>query len=208
MPGHWHGKVTGMPPWHVRLSTLQGRRFANVMIKLRNVSRQLLAVVLLLIAAVSPADERAGEIKAAFIYNFAKFVEWPASSFASAETPLYLCTLDVAADRTPLPLLDGRVAQGRVIRMLQVRDLSAVDQCHMLYVPVTTEASRRTALIEALARRAVLTISEDQMFIDQGGMVSLFIDDDRVRFSINLKLAQAAGLKVSARMLQLAREVR
>lgn len=178
------------------------------MIKLRNVSRQLLAVALLLAAAASPADERAGEIKAAFIYNFAKFVEWPAGSFDSDGAPLHVCALDVVTERTPLPLLDGRVAQGRVIHMVQLQDLSAVDQCHILYVPVTTEASRRAALVEVLARRAVLTISEDQRFIDQGGMVSLFVDDDRVRFSVNLKLAQAAGLKISARMLQLAQEVR
>ncbi|MCB1836379.1 MAG: YfiR family protein [Alcanivoracaceae bacterium] len=179
-----------------------------MMIKLRNVSRQLLAVVLLLVAAVSPADERAGEIKAAFIYNFAKFVEWPASSFASGNAPLHVCALDVVTEQTPLPLLDGRVAQGRVIRMVRLQDLSTVDQCHILYVPVTTQASRRVALVEALARRAVLTISEDEAFIDQGGMVSLFVDDDRVRFSVNLKLAQATGLKISARMLQLAQEVR
>lgn len=178
------------------------------MIKLRNVSRQLLAVVLLLVAAVTPADERAGEIKAAFIYNFAKFVEWPASSFPSPDAPLHLCALDVAADNTPLPLLDGRVAQGRVIRMLQLRDIYAVGECHILYVPVATDASRRAAMIKVLARSAVLTISEDEAFIDNGGMVALFIDNDRVRFNINLKLAQAAGLKISARMLQLAQEVR
>lgn len=178
------------------------------MIKLRNVSRQLLAVVLLLVAAVLPAEERAGEIKAAFIYNFAKFVEWPGDSFFSDDAPLRVCALDVAATRTPLSLLDGRVAQGRVIRTAQLQDISGVGQCHILYVPVTTGASRRETLVNALARRAVLTISEDQLFIDQGGMVSLFVDDDRVRFSVNLKRAHAAGLKISARMLQLAQEVR
>lgn len=178
------------------------------MIKLRNVSRQLLAVVLLLVAAVSTADERAGEIKAAFIYNFAKFVEWPANRFVSPDAPLYLCALDAATGNTPLDLLDGRVAQGRTIRMVQLDDLSGVGQCHILYVPATTAADRRVALLDVLARQASLTISEDPTFIDHGGMVSLFIDNDRVRFSINLGLAQAAGLKVSARMLQLAREVR
>src|SRR5690606_6401327 len=128
MPGHWRGKVTAMPSWHIRLSTLQGRRFVNVMIKLRNVSRQLLAVVLLLVAAVSTADERAGEIKAAFIYNFAKFVEWPANRFVSPDAPLYLCALVAATGNTPLDLLDGRVAQGRTIRMVQLDDLSGVGQ--------------------------------------------------------------------------------
>src|SRR5690606_1234857 len=145
MRGRWRGKVTAMPSWHIRLSTLQGRRFVNVMIKLRNVSRQLLAAALLLVAAASPADERAGEIKAAFIYNFAKFVEWPAGSFDSDGAPLHVCALDVVTERTPLPLLDGRVAQGRVIHMVRLQDLSAVDQCHILYVPVTTETTSRSA---------------------------------------------------------------
>lgn len=178
------------------------------MIKLRNVSRQLLAVVLLLLAVVLPAAERAGEIKAAFIYNFAKFVEWPASSFVSANAPLRICALDVSVDATPLRLLAGRVAQGRDIRVSSLDELAEIGQCHILYVPVTTDAPRLAAVGDALRHRPVFTVSEDQAFIDHGGMVSLFIDDDRVRFSINLKLAQAAGLKVSARMLQLAQEVR
>lgn len=171
-----------------------------------------LAVVALLVLPCGNAiaDDRVGELKAAFIYNFAKFVEWPAEVFGAADAPLHLCVFNAGkreAD-TPLGLLDGRVAQGRLIRVRQAATEQELKQCQLLYLPAGDNSAAQSSLLDGLGASAILTISEDLTFVEQGGMVSLFVDGDHVRFSINLKAAQRARLKISARMLQLAREVR
>ncbi|MDF1781761.1 MAG: YfiR family protein [Alcanivoracaceae bacterium] len=156
----------------------------------------------------SAANEvtRADEIKAAFIYNFAKFVEWPVDAFKTDDEPLTLCALDGSVEQRQLALIDGRVAQGRVIAQRVVDTPEQANRCHILYLPPDT-TSYASALSSFVAH-SVLTISENTQFVDQGGIVSLFIDGDHVRFRINLKVAQESRLKVSARMLQLAQEVR
>lgn len=150
-------------------------------------------------ALAQPAE---ADIKAAFIYNFAKFVEWPAESFGS-DGRLQLCTLGDSLLAQKLRQLHGREAQGRSI---EVRVLARADDsagCHMLFLASQTEAAR----LSAAAPAAMLTISESVHYVRQGGMIGLFVEANRVQFAVNLPAAQQAGLKISARLLQLARNV-
>jgi hypothetical protein len=157
-------------------------------------------------AAMAQADNSAADIKTAFIYNFAKFVEWPRSAFQDDHSPLHLCLWGQPMEGR-LNLLNGREAQGRPIRVRSVDSVDSIPGCHILVVGDTSD-SIRTQLLQVPARSSVLTISDSRDFTQQGGMIGLFVAASRVQFSVNLGAAQSAGLKMSARMLQLAHGVR
>lgn len=158
------------------------------------------------VAGFACADNTAADIKTAFVFNFAKFVEWPRAAFADDHAPLHLCLLGQPLEGR-LGLLNGREAQGRPIRVRTIDGPDAVPGCHLLVIGEASDA-QRAALLQSAARAPVLTISDSRDFPQQGGMIGLFVDASRVQFGVNLGAAQAAGLKMSARMLQLAHGVR
>lgn len=176
------------------------------MISGRDSVRLLWGAVLLLLSCTTLADDRAARVKAAFVYNFAKFVEWPANTFADDAAPIRLCALSSEQDGNRLDLINGRSAQGRDILLQTVDSLAQSVDCQILYLISPHEDY--SGLLAPLLNKPVLTISEDEGFVDHQGMVSLYIDDNHVRFRVNLKAAQTTGLKVSARILQLAQEVK
>lgn len=152
------------------------------------------------------ADNAAADVKAAFVYNFAKFVEWPRTVFPDEHSPLILCIWGQPFDGR-LSLLNGREAQGRPIRVRGIESVDSLPGCHILVLGEVSEGVRGQ-LLESQPRPAVLTISDSRDFIQQGGMIGLFVAGNRVQFSVNLGAAQGAGLKLSARLLQLAQGVR
>jgi hypothetical protein len=145
-------------------------------------------------------------VKAAFIYNFAKFVEWPASSFDSATAPLRLCVLG----SNPLYAdLQNIVAEKRIgSRSLQVRRVEAVEikDCHVLFLG-SVESYRLQQALQAAQGTGVLTIGDVAGFLDQGGMINFVFDQNRIRFEVNLKAAQGAHLQLSSKLLSLAKSV-
>ncbi|HEX4869636.1 MAG TPA: YfiR family protein [Moraxellaceae bacterium] len=158
-----------------------------------------------LASAPAFADSTAAAIKAAFVYNFAKFVEWPAGAFGDPRSPLELCVAGPALDGR-LQQLEGREAQGHPIRVRAVATTDAVPGCHILVLG-DLSPGERGALLQASSRGAILTIGDSATFPRDGGMIGLFVAANRVQFSVNLAAAQGAGLKLSARMLQLAHSV-
>jgi hypothetical protein len=106
--------------------------------------------------------------------------------------------------------LDAIVAdetwQGAPIRVQRVQDVREARDCHLLYVPAAS-TDRFLASASEVAKRPVLTVGETREFLRRGGMIQLFLDNDKVRFSINQTAADSAGLQVSSRLLRLAREV-
>ena len=171
--------------------------------------QQYLLVLLVLFAcsAFAQAPDRGAQIRAAFVYNFAKFVEWPTQSFASPTSPLHLCALSNSRQAARLDLIAGRSAQGHPIVLTWVSDVAQVRDCQMLYL-THDDLLDHPQLLAATLHQPVLTIGEDEAFLAQGGMVALFVKNEHVRFSINQSRADASGLKISARLLQLARNVR
>lgn len=163
-----------------------------------------LGLAALLACAPAFADPSAAAIKAAFVYNFAKFVEWPAAAFNEPRSPLELCVSGPALEGR-LQQLEGREAQGHPIR---VRILAGgdVQGCHILVLG-DLPAGDRNQLLQASGRGSILTIGDSGSFTREGGMIGLFVAANRVQFSVNLGAAQGAGLKLSARMLQLAYSV-
>ena len=144
------------------------------------------------------------DIKAAFVLNFVRYVEWPA---ARRTPPLRVCTLQPNPFGDQLAaLVSGEQWQGGAIDVRTVTDVGASTACHLLYVP-RAATGRFTNALGALAGRPILTVGEHERFLEQGGMIRLFLEDNRVRFSINQRAADAAGLAVSSRLLRLARRV-
>ena len=149
------------------------------------------------------------EVKAAFLYNFAKFVEWPDNAFAAADAPIVFCIVgsnpfDGGLER----VISDRMAHGRRI-LVQENAEPTPAACNLVFVPGTEDA--RVARVVQTAQAAhgapVLTVGESQAFNDAGGMIRLVVEEGGVRFDINVAIAERAGLKFSSQLLKLARKV-
>jgi hypothetical protein len=166
----------------------------------------ILAMVLLGGRDSSSAEFRAeGEysIKAAFLYNFAKFAEWPASVFNHFSDPLVICVLGADPFGNALGELEGESVGGRSIEVRRARTLEELGRCHILFISNSLSAEAR-GICRALSRKPILTVSDIERFAQLGGMIGLTMFDKRIRFDINLKAAEHAGLKLNPQLLRLA----
>lgn len=151
------------------------------------------------------AENSADEIKAVFVYNFSKFVEWPASAFPTPTSPFQVCIWGHSPLQEKLQLLDGRETQGRIIRVRNLGNAEGGQGCHILVLSEPDDTQHDQLLAE-LGKYAILTIGESADFVRHGGMINLFVTPEMlVQFSVNLEAAQRSGLKIGARMLKLAR---
>lgn len=156
---------------------------------------------------ISAQSERAAEtdIKAAFLYNFAKYIEWPAPTSMSAE--FRVCAFGDASFISSLDtIIEGETIDGRPVRRFRPPSAEAARSCHILFV-ARSEMSRATDLITAVRGSPVLTVGDGPDFLQKGGMVSFVRDGNRVRFDVDTNVAQAAGLVLSSRLLRIARRV-
>jgi hypothetical protein len=157
--------------------------------------------------AAEPAADLESEVKAAFLYNFAKFVEWPPDAFPEPSAPLAFC---VYGDDPVSASLDavtrGETLNGRRLVVRRLRDLLQVRECHVLFISAA-EKGRLPEALSALRDARVLTVGEGQGFLDKGGMIRLFLQQNRMRFDINLDAAEACALKISSKLLRLAQAV-
>lgn len=147
-----------------------------------------------------------GEIKAAFIYNFIKFVEWPASAFSNAGQRIVICVLGQDGVTRALEKVSGKIAQGRTISVKHAIDPTELAQIHVLYIG-QSEKDRVRSLIKEIPKH-VLTISDMQSFAASGGMINFYTAEKKISFVINLDAAERAGLKFSSQVLRLARIVK
>jgi hypothetical protein len=147
------------------------------------------------------------EVKAAFLYRFAQFVEWPNSAFSTADAPV---AIGVLGD-DPFGAVLDQLVQGEIIhgRKVVVRRSSGIDDlktCHVLFVS-KSEKDRTPQILGALANAPVLTVGEIDGFAGRGGMINFYIQDNKVRFEINPDAARRCGLKISSKLLGLGRLV-
>ena len=148
------------------------------------------------------------EVKAAFLYNFAKFVEWPTSAFTTPDEPLVFCIMGddpfgASIDR----IVKDRAANGRAIAIRREVRADAVSSCHLIFAVAGDEVDVARVVHET-SGAPVLTVGESPSFLDDGGIIGLVVDGGKVRFEINARGAEQAGLKVSSQLLKLARSVR
>lgn len=143
------------------------------------------------------------ELRAAVIYNIARFVQWPQAA-EPASQHFDICTLGNNPVAEALNALKGKMLNGApaIVRSTQREDLSG---CHLLYI-AEDHAAHMTAISQTLAtsRAATLTISDAPSFLALGGMVQLVVLNDRLQFRVNQELAETAKLSLNAKLLQLA----
>lgn len=173
----------------------------------------LFAFLAVLVAPTHPRSARAepraapaDEVKAAFLYNFGKFVVWPGAS----PRPEATFVIGVLGDSPMAEVLDRTVrakqVQERRIAVRRLRSAKEAQDCQILFIGAA-ERDRLGEILGALDRRSVLTVSDMDEFVDKGGMISLLLDQNKVRFEINLGVVDRAGLKMSSQLLKLARRV-
>ncbi len=145
-------------------------------------------------------------VKAGFVYNFSKFAEWPADSFATNYAPLNLCVVGNQPLGGQLVMLHGRIAQGHAINLRGNVRGDDLRTCHILFVG-ESEERRVTTLLAQIVGSPVLTISDIDGFAEQGGIIGLSLNGERVEFTVNLRAARQAGIKLNSQLLRLGRVV-
>jgi hypothetical protein len=178
-----------------------------------SVARRLIALAMVVgfPASVSAQDQGSAEssehlIKAGYVYNFAKLVEWPSSAARSG--PLVIGVLGNDAFATVLErVVAGKRIEDRPfeVRRLKSRDFRACG-CQILFV-AAAESARIDDILQFQNTASVLTISEAPDFAKRGGVIGLEIDDSKVRFIVNVDAAAQASLTISSRLLALAKIV-
>jgi len=150
------------------------------------------------------------EVRAAFLFNFLKFVEWPAATFAEDGSPFRICMFGDIGSKKIFNKLSQQEAKSRGIEI----DYSGVDNssipspesltaCHIVYLGfMQTEMSKQ--VLEAASNQPILTVSIIDSFIENGGMITLVTQGKKNVLQINLTAAQSADLKISANMLDVA----
>jgi hypothetical protein len=172
-------------------------------------TRVLVAVALLHAASsgVEAQTAAASTIKAAFLYNFAKFAEWPAAALAPGQR-LDLCVIgDNAVAEALEQTIKGRAHEGHELTVQILKLDGPLRWCHLLYVD-GRDAERSIRVIEALRGAPVLTVGDGSRFAENGGVAQLILEHDRMRFAINVSAADRARLRLSSKLLGLAKIVK
>jgi len=144
------------------------------------------------------------QVKAAFLYNFAKFVQWPSGSFASSTDPIGICIIGQNPFGWTLEnMVRGKMVGDRAFAVRQFSDTQQASQCQILFIG-SAEWKRTRALLEAVKNPGVLAVGESDDFTELGGVISFRLDGPRVRIKVNLQAAEHAKLRISSKLLSLA----
>jgi hypothetical protein len=146
-------------------------------------------------------------VKAAFIFHFAQLVDWPPEAQTGTDNSLFLCTL---GDDPFQGALEGTVAGkaigNRVVRIRHLGEPQDMQACQILFLG-KAQSKRIPMLVTNLHNAPVLTVGETAGFLDAGGMIDFLLEENKVRFDINLNAAESARLKIGSRLLILAQHV-
>jgi hypothetical protein len=157
-------------------------------------------------AAAAGADRHSEyEVKAAFIYNFAKFIDWPSDNQKDSVNTINIGVLgddpfDGAIEKT----IGGRKIRGKSLVVMKSDDIDHLQSCHILFI-CQSENERIDTILESLKGLNILTVSEEEYFTYRGGIVRFYKEDNKIRFEFNLAAARKAGLAISSKLLKVAR---
>ena len=192
-----------IPPALLRLAnSLRPYRIAGIVV----IASWILCAGPLLRAQQPKASEF--RVKAAYLYNFGKFVEWPNKNVPEQDQSFEICVL--GADPFG-PTLDAALASGSIegksVAAKRISKPQDVDSCRILFISSSEEGHLKEVLT-ALDKSSVLTVSDIPRFSQRGGMIGFILDGNRVRFDVNLASAQSARLTLSSELLKVATNVR
>jgi len=175
--------------------------------------RIVLPVLLVSLSVCGTAD--AGEeksapseyqVKAAILFNFAKFVEWPAVSFPDSAAPIIIGVLGEDPFGSALDAAKNRTVNGRKIQIKRFNTVQEITACHILFIS-SSEKGRLVPLLRALRDFHMLLVGDMEKFAQRGGMINLILQNDAIDFEINVDAVKRAGLRINSRLLNMARIV-
>ena len=173
--------------------------------------RLLFLVILMLVVGLAPPGQAAEQseeyqLKAAYLYNFAKFTHWPDCAFGDANAPFVIGVIGKNDFGHALEPLIGRKIHNRIIEIKYFNSKQKVEDCQLLYVG-NSETKRIAKIVKKIAHLPILTVSETSKFVESGGTIQLITKRDRLRFSINLIAVKKHGIRIEAQLLSLAAKV-
>ena len=174
-------------------------------VSIRRTITALLAAALVSRAAFAGQDVSPPALRAAFLYTFVKFTDW---SKDAPTGPVAMCVLgDTAVADALVQVVAGRTVNGRDLTVVAVSPGRPLRTCHLLYVG-GADAARAARALDEVAGAPVLTVGDGEAFVRQGGIAGLYIEAEKMRFAISPESAVRAGLRLSSKLLGLARIVK
>jgi hypothetical protein len=153
------------------------------------------------------SNEEEYRVKAAFLFHFAQLVDWPGGTLPGTDDSLLLCTLGEDPFQGALEgTVAGKAIGNRIIRVRHLGQPQDMQACQIVFLG-KAQSKRIPALVADLHNAPVLTVGETAGFLDAGGMICFLLEENKVRFEINLDAAESAKLKIGSRLLLLAQNV-
>jgi hypothetical protein len=178
---------------------------------LKTITAFLLAVLLLSppTSAFAASGTRAveHEVKAAYLYNFTKFVTWPTTAFESDSEPLRVCIVEDSDIADAFEIL-AKKSKGRQIRIVRYRNMVDVSKSHLVYIGDSADDALTKSILSSVGKRPVLTVGDTPAFVRQGGIIGFIASGSKLAFEINPAAAKRNGLEISWKLLNLAKIVR
>jgi hypothetical protein len=143
-------------------------------------------------------------VKAVFVYNFAHFIAWPPNAFSAANAPIVIGVLGDEHFASDLDeLVRGEMANNHPLVVQRYQEIGQIKTCHILFVS-RSATKQLEEILANLKSRSVLTVGDAENFAQLGGMIRLVIENNKVRFRVNVEAAKAANLTISSKLLRAA----
>ncbi len=163
-------------------------------------------VLLCFLTIQAQAAESASEkqLKTIYIYNFSRFVQWPKPK---TETKIFnICTYPRNPFGDILYQLEARKIRHQNIKIIELKEIHEIQFCHVVFIDAVSD--NHLEKVNLIAKKHyVLTISDQNYFVDKKGMIQLYVDKDKIRFKLNFDSSQAAFLKIDSKLIKLASTV-
>jgi hypothetical protein len=166
--------------------------------------RLCLIAVLGVVFLMAAGAQQEYQLKAAFLFNFAKFVEWPAKSFAAPNDPIAICILgqnpfgDALSDA-----VRGKAWEGRSFTVRLISDISPKSKCQIVFIN-SSDRQRFRGMVGGLKGAGILTVGDTPGFIEDGGVINFKLEGGKIHFEISAEAAEQAQLSISSRLMSLA----
>ncbi len=169
---------------------------------------KIIMTVLVFISLSATADDvsRVYRIKVAFIYNFTKFVVWPQQDSHSDADTFNICILGDNRLNAAASAIQGKLVQGKMLQVKHITNIAENEMCEIIFLAMSNSERLQQAL-ESIKGTSVLSVGDSSDFVDNGGIIGLFVENNKVRFDINQLAANDNGLKINSRLLDLANRV-
>jgi len=177
--------------------------------------KKLIISILVILSAVSMvglprlrAEDSSTEykIKAAFLYNFLNFIEWPSGSFKDSNDVLKICVIGEDPFGDAFEPFINKPIKGKKLKIYQINKIGDTDNCHIAFIS-SSEKRRLGRVLADLNGSSTLTVSDIKSFTQEGGIINFVTVENRIGFEINIKAAERSGLKISSKLLNLAKTI-